>query len=424
MAWDAGAITGSLGLDVSEYAHGMLQAEGLMQAFPSVVTEFLENPLLGFISLTKETAEAAVEMDRKLVETLSEVASHAQALGLDALKSGVSVQFFEGLEIEAKRVGVSADEIGNSFRFLERNAVAATEGNQQAAQGFAALGISLDFLQAHLGDSETMFNAVREGINSIATPAERTRAALQVLGREGAGMIPLFLQSNEAMKEHKETAEALGNVETDASVKSAQGWFKVTAAIDDMWEGLKKTFAAAFIKSIDDNWDVIRQTIIDLSRLLKEVIPAAVFVAVSSLELLLLAMAKVAEGMRDIAAIGIAFNLPGFTPQLGSELANITADLNNLLKPVDDILTNLERASSTQSTTASPTAPAVTQNFHFDVNANFDENVTSSQVAAKLAPAIKDAVGKMQLKAQKIAEHDAVSKAVGGRNPKFYVAGQ
>ena len=45
--FDAGGITSKLSLDVSGYAQGMLQATSIAQMFPSVVTSFLANPLLG-----------------------------------------------------------------------------------------------------------------------------------------------------------------------------------------------------------------------------------------------------------------------------------------------------------------------------------------------------------------------------------------
>jgi len=110
MSWDAGAITGSIGLNVSDYAHGMLQAEGLARAFPPIVIEFLENPLLGFASVAKEAFSA-------VTEAFESVAGKFHEVGLAAANLGVSAEFISGVGAVAKISGVSIDELGMSLKF-------------------------------------------------------------------------------------------------------------------------------------------------------------------------------------------------------------------------------------------------------------------------------------------------------------------
>ncbi|MGE5608995.1 MAG: hypothetical protein ACM359_07060, partial [Bacillota bacterium] len=56
--FDAGAAVGTLGLDTSGFVRGLMTAEGLMQMFPSWVTNFMANPLLGFVGILQDSARA------------------------------------------------------------------------------------------------------------------------------------------------------------------------------------------------------------------------------------------------------------------------------------------------------------------------------------------------------------------------------
>ena len=54
------SLQGGLKLDASEYTRAILQAQSISSIFPGIVTNFLVNPLLGFIDTIKETGSALV----------------------------------------------------------------------------------------------------------------------------------------------------------------------------------------------------------------------------------------------------------------------------------------------------------------------------------------------------------------------------
>ena len=387
--WDAGSIVGKLSLDIGEYGHGMLQAEGMMHTFGPMVTEFMENPLLGVVEIAKQAGEGLVELGEKFVETLSEVASHAQKMGLEAMKAGVGVEFLSGLEAAGKRVGITVDEIGNSFKFLERNAATATEGGLGSANviaGFEKLGISTDYLKSHMGDMESMFRAVRMGIQAIPDPAERTRAALQVLGREGAGMVPLFLMSDQAMRQHIQTAIDLGNHETAESVKAAQGWMNLKATIDDMWEGLKIRFADPFIEFVNEHWKEIQKTIMQVADALAATLPAAAKFAVVGFQLLLHELENVLLVLGEIASFTDLIHLTSGAEQ---SVNNLLLGLKGFEQPLADLSAVIDRAGAEVKSGGKDAAAAQTVNNNFNVNVNFDPTKTASQLQEHIEPQLR-----------------------------------
>ena len=418
MSWDAGAIVGKLSLDIGEYGHGMLQAEGMMHTFGPMVTEFMENPLLGVVEIAKQAGEGLVELGEKFIEILSDVASHAQKMGLEAMKAGVGVEFLSGLEAAGKRVGITVDEIGNSFKFLERNAATATEGglgSQNVIDGFQRLGISTDYLRAHMGDMESMFRAVRLGLQTIPDPAERTRAALQVLGREGAGMVPLFLMSDAAMRQHIQTSIDLGNHETAESVKAAQGWMNLKAAIDDMWEGLKIKFADRFLDFVNEHWDQIRQTVLQLADALAQALPAAAKLAVVSFQILLQQLEDLLVVLNDITSLTDAFHI---TSGANQPIQNLLSSMTNFEEPLAQLSAMVggsrEFGDTSGDTSGADFGP---QQFNVNVTVGFDADQVGRHVADQIAPQIRAQQIKTKQAIQSALQQDRIAEGAGAVTP-------
>ena len=74
MSFDAGSITGSLKFDISEFTSSILSAQSIAGIFPSVVTSYLVNPLLGFVETVKEAGRAILDLGFSVSKTQTEEA--------------------------------------------------------------------------------------------------------------------------------------------------------------------------------------------------------------------------------------------------------------------------------------------------------------------------------------------------------------
>src|SRR2546421_12410889 len=133
---DAGKIKGGISFDISEYAHGMLQAENIAHIFPHIVTEFMETPMLGVAGVVKEawtaigetiekTVEFAVEALHKLWENAVGTAEQFHKMGLAAAQTGVDVQNFSLLAAAAKASGLEVEQLTQGFGLLQDRAALA-----------------------------------------------------------------------------------------------------------------------------------------------------------------------------------------------------------------------------------------------------------------------------------------------------------
>jgi hypothetical protein len=82
MAFDAGSITSTLGLDMSGYARGMLQAEAITRIFPETVQTFLANPLLLLPEIAERAMGGVVEAVKRGYKGLETTAGEFARVGL------------------------------------------------------------------------------------------------------------------------------------------------------------------------------------------------------------------------------------------------------------------------------------------------------------------------------------------------------
>jgi hypothetical protein len=336
MSFDAGAVTSSLRFDTSEFEHGMLAVGAALQLFPPQLVELMENPMLGTVAIIKEATEKAAEFIKDMFQ---EVQNDAHNTGLAAEKAGVSPEFLSGWTEVGKTVNVSQEQISTGFKFLQKNAVDAADGNAQAMKSFTDLGISQEFVQTHLSDTEVLFEAVHEAINKLPTAAERSRRSMEVMGRSGADLAPIFRRSSDEIKRIIDVAQEFGALETGKSVEEAQKTADALLEVDEAWRGLKKDFADPVLESFNDHWKELEPELKAVAQALKEGVPAAIeltkdalIIAIPLVEAFLLAIEPLA-GLSDL--LHITHGSQTAVDKAGDALEKVEVSLRNINFNVD-----------------------------------------------------------------------------------------
>lgn len=137
----------------------------------------------------------------------------AQAIGLaDAELAAIG--------LAGELAGVSLEQVGNAANRLNVTLGRASQGNKAAQKAFADLGISFSDL-AGLSPAD-QFAAIAEAISSLPTQAERAAAAVQIFGKSGAELLPLFDGGSAGIKAAAEQAERLGLALTNEQANSVE----------------------------------------------------------------------------------------------------------------------------------------------------------------------------------------------------------
>ena len=107
-----------------------------------------------------------------------------------AARLGMTYGELSGLGFAGAQVGVSMQTIGNAATNADVALVKASQGSKQAQAAFSGIGLSVQQLEG-LSPAER-FRAIADGISALPTAAERSRAAIQVFGKAGAELLPMF----------------------------------------------------------------------------------------------------------------------------------------------------------------------------------------------------------------------------------------
>lgn len=410
MSFDAGAIVGSLKLDGSEFSHGIHKAESESALFPAIVVHFLEEPMLAFAEVVKKSFESIFEWTHKAAEDF-------HAMGLAALRTGTNTEWLSRLAANAKVAGVGLDSLVAGFKILEQRAELAVEGNEAAIKGFARLGIGVDELKGLMESPQELFTRVQESIGSIGEASLRTSAALGVMGRGGFNLVPILAKSSEESKRFADVIERLGGTVSEQQAKMGEKFGELSGIFDAAWEGIKRAVAEPILKVLSDNLDEIVSGVVNFTGVIrtflqqhaKDIEDFLKRMITQSLVFVDETLPQMKKGLEDLA-VSIGKLVQGL-----EALAKAWDLIKGLSNPTD--LATLAGQSVFDSVTGGGGSsgggrPQANVEVHVDAPVNVDDATT--QIAAKLKPAILDAHKKAKEHLDRSVHHEHVSRSLKG----------
>ena len=131
-----------------------------------------------------------------------------------AARLGMTYGEFSGIALAGDLAGVGMDAIANAATKADVAFVRAVNGSATARKSFEGLGLSLEDL-GQMSAAER-FQAISAAIAALPSEAQRSAAAVQLFGRAGAQLLPLFAGGAEGIAEAAAQAERLGLALTTA----------------------------------------------------------------------------------------------------------------------------------------------------------------------------------------------------------------
>lgn len=203
-----GAATGSFRMMRS----GALDASESVKGAAESVKEFREAVSgIGEAIIAAFAVEQITEFAKKMGESGENTEHTAQRLGM-------STAAVQQLGAAFTEMGVAPDRGVQAMGRLDRAMAMAKEGGKQQQDVFAQLGISMthNYTQAQL------LSGVMEGFKNMADGPAKTAAAMTLMGRSGAEMIPFLNQGAAGLEEINQATARYGVVNADAVEKAAQ----------------------------------------------------------------------------------------------------------------------------------------------------------------------------------------------------------
>jgi hypothetical protein len=129
---------------------------------------------------------------------------------------GVTREQFAGLSRAAQKAGLDTDQFTRLMEHGLRTISEAGAGSSEAQHKFEDLG--LNFRELKKTNPAEAFTQIATAINQLQNPMDRVRASMEIFGRGGADLLPLFAKGAEGIKQATEEAKRLGLIVNEADL--------------------------------------------------------------------------------------------------------------------------------------------------------------------------------------------------------------
>lgn len=198
---------------------------GLRASMGSLVAIQGTQLFASFVSGAVSAGRSLIGMGAAATDAISQQNDLAQRLG-------VTYGELAGLSYAGSLVGVSTEQIGAAMTKAQVAFANAANGSKTATAAFARLGLSVADLNGL--SAQQQFEAIAQAISQLPTESERAAAAVQIFGRAGAQLLPLFNQGAAGIQAAAAEAERFGLNLTNMQA----------ANVDDMGDSFDRAKAA------------------------------------------------------------------------------------------------------------------------------------------------------------------------------------
>lgn len=125
-------------------------------------------------------------------------------------KVGVSVESLSRMDVAATASGISIETLATSYKFLQKNMVAAAEGGEAQAASFASIGVAVRDSSGNMREANEVLLDAADAFSRMEPSAQRTALAMEIFGKAGSGMMPFLLEGREGLEKFAEVNDKLG----------------------------------------------------------------------------------------------------------------------------------------------------------------------------------------------------------------------
>jgi hypothetical protein len=176
-----------------------------------------------------------------VVRGLTQLEGRLESLGNTALRIGTDFQTIQVLDEAARRTGQSVEAVAAGLQKFNINLDAARRGSGDAAEAFDRLGISQDRLQT--ADTAGLAQEVAAALQRIEDPAKRAALAMDVLGKSGLSLLPVFAAIEESRLSLERFAAGISTVDQGRVADLGDSFDNVSTALAGLGQSLILPFA-------------------------------------------------------------------------------------------------------------------------------------------------------------------------------------
>ncbi len=177
---------------------------------------------------------------------LASLAGQAISLGDElqkgAARAGVSAGEFSKLAAAAKQADVDIGTLSRGLKEMQKTISEAGTGSKTAIDSLDAIGLSVDRLR-QLSPTKQL-EAIADGLNSIADPADRSRRGAEILGKAYLDLVPALQGGAAGLRALVAEQVRLGNTFSDEQIARLADADDAIKRLKASWSGFATTLTA------------------------------------------------------------------------------------------------------------------------------------------------------------------------------------
>ena len=356
------------------------------------ILKTIEIGKIGFAGISAG-ADIITGLGSSALEMASRVSASVDSLNDLSIRTGIALKPLQGFKLAAKLAGVDAEGFAIAVTRMAVN-IGKAEPGDAFSKSLAAIGVSVTDLQGM--NPEAQFSAISKAIQNIPAAAGQAAASVEIFGRAGAALSPLFQKGAASLADLTARAERLGIILQGDQVANI-------AAMNDGFDLVSATVDGIIGQILGDLSPVVTQMLDDMLKFVEAFQGAGgatggTAIAQAITDGILIGVKYFLEGVKALEKVFLdflvnlgRFGLTTLSPEQ-TELVNARAESNsdkvnrarlrtNILgKPIDDMGII---AAADKRLAAAEAAMGTTG---VQVAINFIDEFTKALEAARLVP--------------------------------------
>ncbi len=271
---------------------------------------------------------------------------------------GIGVEALAGLRYAAELSETPVEALEKGIAKLAKATVHAADGDAQAAALFEKVGVSAQDADGKVRPMQELLLDIADKFASMTNETERTGLAMDLFGKSGAALIPLFSEGATKIRAMIEEARQLGIVISNEDAEAADEFNDNLTRLHKMLLGLTVQLGTQFIPALNQIAEAIKPVVIAISEwahahpeLMQGLVAmagilgagGAVAVAVAAFGALLAGLAVVGGPILLVSAGIAAFVgvLVAFRKEIASAIESVRRFVNDGLAAADRFISTM-----------------------------------------------------------------------------------
>lgn len=155
-------------------------------------------------------AFAAFKVGQVAAAFVDEMRGMGDELDKTSIQLGLTTSQLQELRHAANLAGVDGRAFSDSLGRLQKNAFEAAKGNKTLTEDFARLGVTVKDSSGNLKSADVLLAEMAEGISKLDNDSEKVALSLNLMGRAGRKLLPMFTQGAAGVKAARDETKKLG----------------------------------------------------------------------------------------------------------------------------------------------------------------------------------------------------------------------